>query len=79
MSAEHGNGSHVTRAELAAHMRRIDETLNYLREGMDELRSTQKQRNAWVSDRAAAMLDRLLPAGLGALGAYLASRFLHRP
>lgn len=73
-----GNGSHVTRAELAAHIRRIDENLIALKEGMDELRQQRRRRAAWISARAGATADRFIPAGFAAAATYFLARFIHR-
>jgi phage-related protein len=69
------NGSSVTRAELSAHIQRIDDNFAHVRSCIDdikqhvvELHSIEKakiaQKKSWFLDRCGALIDRLLPAAM---------------
>jgi len=69
------NGSSVTRAELSAHIQRIDDNFAHVRSCIDdikqhvvELHNIEKakiaQKKSWFLDRVGALIDRLLPAAM---------------
>lgn len=66
-----GNGGHVTRAELAAHIRRIDENLTLIDQRLQGLENRWQGARVWVTGRATAMFDRFMPVGVAALVTYL--------
>ena len=69
------NGSSVTRAELSAHIQRMDDNFAHIRACVDdlkqhvvELHNIEKakiaQKKSWFMDRCGALVDRLLPAAM---------------
>lgn len=69
------NGSSVTRAELSAHIQRMDDNFTHMRSVIDdlkqhimELHDIEKakiaQKKSWFLDRCGALIDRLLPAAM---------------
>lgn len=69
------NGSSVTRAELSAHIQRMDDNFAHMRSVIDdlkkhimELHDIEKnkiaQKKSWFMDRCGALIDRLLPAAM---------------
>ncbi|MCR4340943.1 MAG: hypothetical protein NUW01_13770 [Gemmatimonadaceae bacterium] len=66
-----GNGSHVSRAELAAHIQRIDENMAGLRADFTALRADLKAPTRWLGARLTGVVDRALPLALVAAVTYL--------
>lgn len=58
---------YITRGELAAHMRRIDESLHSLDERMKNVEDAVGANARWVSARITRTIDQLLPIVLTAL------------
>jgi hypothetical protein len=69
------NGSSVTRAELSAHIQRIDDNFAHVRSCIDDIKqhvvdlhNIEKakiaQKRSWFLDRCGALIDRLLPAAM---------------
>ena len=58
------NGGAITRAELAAHIRRIDENLDAIRQDVAEVRAQVAAPRHWIGGRLTAAADRVLPLGV---------------
>ena len=69
------NGSSVTRAELSAHIQRMDDNFTHIRSCVDDLKqhvvelhniekAKAAQKRSWFLDRCGALIDRLLPAAM---------------
>lgn len=69
------NGSPVTRAELAAHILRIDESLNFMRSDIAEIRDAVTAPRRWLGDRLNKLLDYTL-VGVAAFVAALIATHL---
>ena len=52
------NGEPVTRAELGAHLERIDTQLASLHEKVDEITEYVRRPQRWIGARATVILDR---------------------
>lgn len=65
------NGSPVSRAELGAHLERIDSALESLHEKVDHIAERLDSRSLWWQARLAAVIDRAAIAGLAALVVWL--------
>jgi len=57
-----GNGSTVTRAELAAQIRRIDDNLLGIREDIADIRARIAIPGRWINARLTRVLDQALPS-----------------
>lgn len=55
------NGGYVTRAEMAAHVRRIDENIAEIKAAVVEIRAALGAGPRWLGARANAVLDKILP------------------
>jgi hypothetical protein len=71
-----GNGGHVTRAELAAHIARIDSSLQRIDERLEhiEVRLDARPVSRWLAGRATQIIDRSLPVVLAAAAAFTAAK-----
>lgn len=58
------NGQYVTRNELGAHMRRVDDNLDSIRADVSEIRSHMGAGPRWLGQRATAVVDKFLPAAI---------------
>lgn len=67
------NGEHVGRAELAAHIRRIDESLDFMRADIAEIHETITAPQRWLGARFNKLLDYSLIGGVAFGAALLAS------
>ena len=67
------NGEPVTRAELGAHLERIDTQLSSLHEKLDDLASYVKAPPRWISARITTVIDRGVIVGVSAVIAYIAT------
>ena len=83
------NGSSVTRAELSAHIQRIDDNFAHMRSGIDdikqhivELHNIEKakiaQKKNWFLDRGGALIDRLIPAAMVSSVSLILYTFVNR-
>lgn len=63
------NGNHVTRAELAVHIRRIDEHTASINERLANIESKldAKPAQRWLAGRATKLIDNTLPSLLTGL------------
>ena len=71
------NGSHVTRAELAAHILRIDERTAHMDARLEriEKRLDTKPAQRWLAGRVTSVVDKALPAVLVGGVVYLTTHF----
>lgn len=64
----------VTRAELAAHLRRLDENIDYIRSDIAEINERLGAPSRWVGARLARLIDyglvALLAAGIAVVAAH---------
>lgn len=60
------NGTPVSRAEMAAHIRRIDENLDFMRHDIADIHERLTAPQRWLGARAARLVDWSLVAALAA-------------
>lgn len=51
------NGNHITRAELTAHLRRLDENIDFIRSDIAEINDRLGAPSRWVGARLARLID----------------------
>lgn len=68
-----GNGSSVTRAELAAHIQRIDESLSYMRGDIAEINEKMSAPARWFGARLTKLTDWALMAVIAFTAAMIAT------
>lgn len=67
------NGGYVTRAEMGAHMRRVDDNIAAIRSDVSDIKKSMSAGPRWLGNRANAIIDKLVPAVLGAAFLWLAA------
>lgn len=73
MAPARANGSTVTRAELGAHLERIDGSLGELHVKVDEISETIGAGRRWMLARFTTAIDRGVVVCAAAVIAYIAS------
>ena len=61
------NGTHITRAELAAHIRRIDDWMTNFDSRMRKVEDAVGANTRWASARVTKLIDSILPLGVVAM------------
>lgn len=67
------NGNYVSRNELAAHIRRLDDNIDSIREDVSEIRSALGAGPRWFGARANAVIDKILPIAISAAALWVLS------
>lgn len=70
MSGVDPNG-YITRGEMNAHMRRLDESLNGIGSRLAHVEEQLGAGSRWFSARVNSALDKVLPVALVAVATYL--------
>lgn len=65
------NGNWITRDELAAHIRRIDESLTSMDRRMQNIEASVGSGQRWLNARVTILMDRALPVVLTVAATYL--------
>ena len=73
MSQRVVNGESVTRAELGAHLERIDNQLDSLHSKVDDLSAYVRQPQRWLGQRMTAIIDRSLILVVTAVLVYIST------
>ena len=71
-----GNGGAITRAELAAHIRRIDEHLAAIDGRLRRIEERIVAPAHWIGGRLTAVVDRVLPLGAVAAVTFLVAHYV---
>ncbi len=77
-ATDYGNGDYVTRAELGAHLRRIDENIDSVHQKLDTLIAAS-ENDEWLGPRGwqiAKWAGRVVAAGVIATVGWALSHFL---
>jgi hypothetical protein len=67
------NGSYVSRNELSAHIRRLDDNIDAIRHDVSEIKTSLGAGPRWAGARFNALIDKVLPTLLAAAAIWVLS------